>query len=93
MVFVRLYVVKGLIHLSVRAFVQKVLLRVVSVTIIAYAIPTAICVLQPDSVLRLLEICVVSLISSLLTVYFVGLSDLERNYAKDIIMKKCPLIK
>ena len=93
MVFVRLYVVKGLIHLSVRAFVQKVLLRVVSVTIIAYIIPTAICVLQPDSVLRLLEICVVSLISSLLTVYFVGLSDLERNYAKDIIMKKCPLIK
>lgn len=93
MVFVRLYVVKGLIHLSVRAYVKNVLLRVASVTIIAYTVPTAICVLQSDSVLRLLEICVVSLISSLLTVYFVGLSDYERNYAKDIIMKKCPLIK
>lgn len=93
MVFVRLYVVKGLIHLSVRAYVKNVLLRVASVTIIAYAVPTAICVLQSDSFLRLLEICVLSVISSLLTVYFVGLSDLERNYAKDIIMKKCPFIK
>ncbi len=93
MVFVRLYVVKGLIHLSVRAYVKNVLLRVASVTIIAYTVPTAICVLQSDSFLRLLEICVLSVISSLLTVYFVGLSDLERNYAKDIIMKKCPFIK
>lgn len=93
MVFVRLYVVKGLIHLSVRAYVKNVLLRVASVTIIAYAVPTAICVLQSDSFLRLLEICVLSVISSLLTVYFVGLSDLERNYAKNIVMKKCPFIK
>ncbi len=93
MVFVRLYVVKGLIHLSVRAYVKNVLLRVASVTIIAYTIPTAICVLQSDSFLRLLEICVLSVISSLLTVYFVGLSDLERNYAKNIVMKKCPFIK
>lgn len=93
MVFVRLYVVKGLIHLSVRAYVKNVLLRVASVTIIAYTVPTAICVLQSDSFLRLLEICVLSVISSLLTVYFVGLSDLERNYAKNIIMKKCPFIK
>lgn len=93
MVFVRLYVVKGLIHLSVRAYVKNVLLRVASVTIIAYTIPAAICVLQSDSFLRLLEICVLSVISSLLTVYFVGLSDLERNYAKNIVMKKCPFIK
>lgn len=93
MVFVRLYVVKGLIHLSVRAYVKNVLWRVASVTIIAYTVPTAICVLQSDSFLRLLEICVLSVLSSLLTVYFVGLSDLERNYAKDIIMKKCPFIK
>lgn len=93
MVFVRLHIVKRLVGLSVRAYVHNVLLKVARVTVIAYILPLGILFLQVDSILRLVEICLVSVISSLLTIYLIGLSDFERKYVKDILQKKCHLVR
>ncbi len=89
MVFVRLYIVRGLIHLSVCDFVRKVLMRAGAVTVVAYIGPLVVCLLQSDSLLRLIEICVISLFCSVLAIYVVGLNGIERDFVKSKVLSKC----
>lgn len=88
MVFVRLYIVKGLIHLPVMSFVHKVLLRTAMVTIAAFAIPGMLCAVQQDSFFRLIEVCAASVPCSLFTMYFVGMDGPERIKIKRVVLEK-----
>lgn len=93
MVFVRLYIVKGLIHLPVMSFVHKVLLRTAMVTIAAFAIPGMLCAVQRDSFLRLIEVCAASVPCSLFTMYFVGMDGPERIKIKRVVLEKIHCVK
>lgn len=93
MVFVRLYIVKGLIRLSIRDFVRNVLQKVAAVSVMAYIVPLSICLFQTASVFRMIEICLASSLCTALAVYFVGLNDIERNLAKDLVLRKCHIAK
>lgn len=90
MIFVRLFVVKNLIHLSIWEFVTNVLLKAAGGTVLAFVAPLAICFLQPDSFFRLVEVCGVSVVCSLVAIYVAGMNEFERNYVKGIISKRFP---
>ena len=90
MVFVRLFIVRNLIHLSIRAFVTNVLLKAAWVTVLAFIAPVAICLFQSDSILRLVEVCGVSVVCSLVAIYLAGMNEFERTYVKGIVVKKLP---
>lgn len=79
-----------MIHLSIRAFVTNVLLKAFWVTVLAFIAPAAICFLQPDSFLRLVEVCGVSVVCSLVAIYLAGMNEFERTYVKGIVVKKLP---
>ena len=88
MIFVRLYMAKDKIHLSAWDFVNKVLLRSACTTVFAFLLPGLLCVFQADSILRMLEVCFVSVLGSLLAIYFVGLDKLEREFANNMIRRR-----
>ena len=85
MIFVRLYMVKDKIHMSARAFINNVLLRAACATVLAFILPAIVCLVQPDSFWRLLEVCVVSVIGSLLAIYYGGMNAFERNYVTNVV--------
>lgn len=88
MIFVRLYMAKDKIHLSAWDFVNNVLLRSACTTVFAFLLPGLLCVFQVDSILRMLEVCFVSVLGSLLAIYFVGLDKLEREFANNMIRRR-----
>jgi O-antigen/teichoic acid export membrane protein len=88
MIFAKIKLVKDRINMSGIAYVRNVLMKALSVTILAIIIPLSICLIQEDSVLRLIEICLISAFCTLVSVYFVGMSAFERNYCKDIVERQ-----
>ena len=81
MIFVRLYMVKDLIQMSARMYVREVFLRVLVVGVISLTIPLLITFIQDDSVVRLLEVCVVSVFCSLISILLFGMKREEKNLA------------
>ena len=90
MIFVRLHMAKEKVRLSAWDYTSNVLLKALWVTVIAFVVPVAICFLQPDSILRLVEVCCVSVVCSLVAIYVAGMNEFERNYVKGIISKRFP---
>lgn len=88
MIFAKIKLVKNEIYMSGFAYVRKVLLKALSVTILALIIPLLICFIQEDSVLRLIEISVISFFCTLVTVYYVGMSSNEKEYCKCLVYNK-----
>ena len=88
MIFAKIKLVKDKIYMSGYAYVRNVLLKALAVTILAILIPLLICIIQEDSVFRLIEVCILSFFCTLIFVYYVGMSSFERNYCLGIIRNK-----
>lgn len=88
MIFVRLYMVKDLINLSAWTYVKEVFLRVAIVGAFALLFPLLITFFQEDSILRLFEVCVLSVISSLGSILLFGMKNDEREIVYGFIRKK-----
>lgn len=88
---VRLYIMKGLLHFPPILFVRKVVVPMLIVTPIAIILPYLVVNLLTPSFWRLCITIVASLISSSVTIFFIGLTGSERNVvaekAKDICKK------
>jgi O-antigen/teichoic acid export membrane protein len=90
--FIRLWIVKRLVDFPVWDYVRTVLLTCVLVCVISALIPCIVYeLLQEDNFVRFIIVCILSVSSSLFTMYVVGLSSDERQivmkYAKKIIKK------
>lgn len=88
MIFAKIKLVKDKIYMSGYAYVRNVLLKALGVTILSIIIPLLICFIQEDSVFRLIEVSIISLLCTLAFIYYVGMSRFERDYCKDIVRKK-----
>lgn len=88
MIFARILIVKDMIHMSGWAYVNNVLLKALYVTVISLVLPVTICLLQPSSIWRLIEICVVSVVCTLSAIYYVGMNKEEQNYIVGMLKKK-----
>ncbi len=88
MIFVRLYMARDKIRLSARAFIYNVLFKAASVTLLAFILPSVICLLQQNTIQRLVEVCVVSMFGTLIAIFWVGMNKMERDYLLKAIKKR-----
>lgn len=88
MIFVRLYMVKDLIRMSAWAYVKEVFLRVLVVGVVSFIIPFIITRLQEDSVSRLIEVVVISVVCSILSIYLFGMKADEKSMVLGFIHSK-----
>ena len=79
MIFVRLYMAKGLINMPVWTYIKEVFFRVFAVGVISFFVPYIISQLQEDSVLRLIEVVTVSVICTVLCVLLLGMKADEKR--------------
>lgn len=77
---VRLYIIRPMIHLSLRQFAIQVITPCAIVAIVASIIPVAVRVILPNTVVIAIINCAISVISASLAVYFWGLTRHERNF-------------
>lgn len=88
LVFVRLYLVKDLIQLQPSRYIKNVILPYIPVVFFAFAVPFGVSMLMTESVIRLLTVCVTSVICTSITAYFIGLTDNERAFVNEKIIKR-----
>ena len=77
----RLYLLRGMIGLHVREFLRKVYSNVFIVTILAGVVPFYLHHFLSSGAISFLLQCLVSVILSLLVIFFVGCNRMERSFA------------
>ena len=75
----RLFLMKEMIGMSIMAYVNKVLIKVVMTTVVSIIVPLIIMYFLDESITRFFLILVLSTIITLLSIYCFGLDDSERN--------------
>lgn len=85
----RLYMLKGMIGLSVRKYVSKVYFNVFAVTILSAIIPCISSYYLSETFINFIMICVISVICTFIVIYFVGCNRNERQF----ILSKITAIK
>lgn len=88
MIFARLFMVKNLIQMSARTYIKEVFLKVIIVGCISFSIPFMITLMQDDSIIRLLEVCVTSVVSSLSLIWLLGMNKNEKVMVLGFIKSK-----
>lgn len=88
LVFVRLFLLKGLINLDPIDFIKNVMLPYIPVVILSLIAPAVIVYFMDEGILRLIIFCVVSVISTSLVVYTLGLTQSERQFVYEKIFTK-----
>lgn len=78
--FARLWMLRSLIGLSLRAYCRKAALPTVYVTVVSAVVPLTVYLLLQPSLLRFLLVCAVSLVSVAAAVYCLGLTSNERAF-------------
>lgn len=79
-IFIRLFILKKQIHLSITNYVKKVLFCLCKVILIAVPIPMIIHLNFDDGFNRFLFTSVVALIVSAFSIFYLGLTQEERNF-------------
>lgn len=82
----RLLLLRGMISLSIREYVISVILKIMVVVIVASIIPVLVMLSMHESLLRLFFICILSVVSVLLTIYGLGLSSGERKWLNEKVV-------
>ena len=85
--FVRIYLVKDLIHLPWKSFLTDVYLRILLVSLAAGILPFILCQLQSESAWRFIEVMIASVLSVAASVYFIGLNKSEKEIAQDYVRR------
>ena len=76
----RLYMLRGMIGLSVRKYIHKVYLNVLIVTALSAIIPCLLSYYLSETFISFITICVISVICTLTVIYFVGCDKKERQF-------------
>lgn len=85
----RLYMLKGMIGLSVREYMNKVYFNVLAVTILSAIIPCFLSYYLHETFISFIMICAISVICTFSVIYFVGCNRNERKF----ILSKITAIK
>ena len=83
----RLLLIRSMIGLSIKRFVNEVILKIATVSVAAISLPMLLCFCMEDGWKRFLLIGFVSVISSGLSIFFIGLGANERNFFLKIFQK------
>lgn len=89
LIFLRLYILKGLIDFPIMRFMKEVLYRIIPVTVFAFIIPVLIFSSFPPSIYRFLLVGLASVCSTLSTIYLLGLEDSEKCFVNRKVKSFC----
>ena len=90
LVFVRLFIAKGLLGIPLWPYVKEVVVRTLAVTVAAFVLPLLVVYVMPQGFLRLCVSCVVGILSVTAGVYTIGLG---RNERKKFVGKAVDIVK
>lgn len=85
----RLYMLRGMIGLSVHEYMSKVYFNVFAVTILSAIIPCTSFYYLSETFINFIAICIISVICTFIVIYFVGCNRKERQF----ILSKITAIK
>ena len=84
----KIFLVKNYIKLSVKLYLKEVFLKVFLVSIVAFILPYLIYIILDSSFLRFLFVITMSAISTLVSIYLLGLTSVEKQLIINIIKKR-----
>lgn len=82
---VRLYLLKDMVKLPVMMYVREVLFKVLPVIVISFVILGMVVYLMNPSFIRLLIVCVTSVLTISIVEFFIGLTKQEQAFVLDKI--------
>ena len=77
---VRVWMIHSMINLSIIQYLKNVIGNITIVTALSVILPIIIYIAFPPSLSRFLLVCTLSVFSVVMTVYFIGLGEKERNF-------------
>lgn len=74
-------ILEKLINISVLRFIKEVIIKSLIVTAVALPLPLLVkCLLNDNVFITSLFVCLVSILSAIISIYFIGINKNERNY-------------
>ena len=86
--FLRLWMLRGMIGLDFKDFLNQVLMKILLVNIVGYILPLWLVLFLEDNLSRFLLVGTCGLITALGSIYLIGLSKNDRLLLKSILKKK-----
>ncbi|WP_111307970.1 MATE family efflux transporter [Confluentibacter sediminis] len=87
-VFASAYMLRDMVSLNFKDFVEKVIFKVLIVTILSFIPPAVVYVMLEEGILRFLILGALSLVTSLISIYKVGLTTSEQIFVVSMIKTK-----
>ena len=81
----RLFMLRGMIGLSVKGYLKKVYINVLTVTVLSAIVPFLIASRLEDTFVNFVLLCCLSVACTGLTVYYIGCNKTERQFVKNKI--------
>ena len=85
LLFVRLYLLKDMVKLPVMMYIREVLYKLAPVILVGFAIPGILILTMDASWLRLILVCLLSVLVTAASEYFIGLSNKEKDFVAEKI--------
>lgn len=85
--YVRLYVIQQKVHLQIKEYARRVLVKFIPVAVLSYLVPISIAYLMPASFGRILITTIVSVVITCAIIYSIGLTIGERNMVMSKVKK------
>lgn len=87
LIFVKLYIIKGLMNFPVMMFIKEVFIRIIPVSILSLFLPGLVYLLMDEGFVRVCVLTLVSLMSTTLCIYVCGLETSERALVYNTIRR------
>ena len=85
--YVRLYVIQQKVHLQIKEYARRVLVKFIPVAGLSFLVPISIAYLMPASFVRILITTIVSVVITCAIIYSIGLTIGERNMVMSKVKK------
>lgn len=85
--YIRLHVIQQKVHLQIKEYARKVLVKFIPVAVLSYLVPISITYLMPASFVRILITALVSVVITCAIIYSIGLTIGERNMVMSKVKK------
>ena len=79
----RLYMLKGLINLSIRRFLHEVYFNAIVVSFLSISIPCYFTYILQESLINLVISCIICLVLTLGVIYYIGCNHKERQFIRN----------
>lgn len=85
LLFVRLYLLEDMVKFPVMMYIREVLYKLAPVIVVGFAIPGILILTMDAGWLRLILVCLLSVLVTAASEYFIGLSNMEKDFVDEKI--------